>query len=373
MRIGLIVTSIGDFGHKDFYNRQEAGLAKALDALFDEVKIYKLIPIRQKGGIELIDGCIHASLQLIPAKSFGTNGRIKTNILDKSLDALIYFSDTQFAVPRIYRWAYRNHVKFFPYIGVIESHSRNKWKRRITDFLFCRNLCIYKRNICLVKTPIVREKLRRLKVERTIVAPAGLDVSLLKTDYKDYNIKDLKKKYNYQENDKVLLFIGRLVEEKQPERMIKLFIELEKMDRDYRLLMIGSGPFEKRIEQLIKISGKTEKICQINCIPNVDIWELYRIADVFINLNQAEIFGMSILEAMYYECKVVAWKAPGPNFIIEDGLSGYLVENDTDAVQKIINYNEEVGLYAHKRVMSCFTWMNTAAIIKNLLEKSELL
>ena len=37
MRIGLIVTSIGDFGHKDFYNRQEAGLAKALDALFDEI------------------------------------------------------------------------------------------------------------------------------------------------------------------------------------------------------------------------------------------------------------------------------------------------------------------------------------------------
>lgn len=373
MRIGLLVTSIGNFGHKDFYNRQETGLAKALDALFDEVKIYKLIPIRQKGGIELIDDCIHTSVQLIPAKSFGSNGRIKSNILDKSLDALIYFSDTQFAVPKIYRWAYRNHVKFFPYIGVIESHSRDKWKRWIMDFLSCRNLCIYKKNICLVKTPAVGERLSRLKVKKTIVAPVGLDVSLLKSDYKDYNIKVLKRKYNYQENDKVLLFIGRLVEEKQPERMIKIFIELEKMDRDYRLLMVGTGPLERRIEQLIKISGKTEKIRQLNRIPNADIWELYRIADVFINLNQAEIFGMSILEAMYYECKVVAWKAPGPNLIVEEGLSGYLIENDADAVQKIINYNEKVGLYAHERVMSCFTWMNTATIIKNLVEESELL
>lgn len=36
---------------------------------------------------------------------------------------------------------------------------------------------------------------------------------------------------------------------------------------------------------------------------------------------------MAILEAMYYGCKVVAWDAPGPNLIIENGKSGWLVRD----------------------------------------------
>ena len=37
MCIGLLITSIGNFGQKGFYNAQEIGLAKELDKLFDEV------------------------------------------------------------------------------------------------------------------------------------------------------------------------------------------------------------------------------------------------------------------------------------------------------------------------------------------------
>ena len=44
MRIGLLITSIGNFGQKGFYNAQEIGLAKELDKLFDEVIVYKAIP-----------------------------------------------------------------------------------------------------------------------------------------------------------------------------------------------------------------------------------------------------------------------------------------------------------------------------------------
>ena len=48
MRIGLLMTSIGVFGQKGFYNSQEIGLAKAMDTLFDEVKVYKLVASGQQ-------------------------------------------------------------------------------------------------------------------------------------------------------------------------------------------------------------------------------------------------------------------------------------------------------------------------------------
>ncbi len=76
-------------------------------------------------------------------------------------------------------------------------------------------------------------------------------------------------------------------------------------------------------------------------------------------MNQQEIFGMAILEAMYYGCKVVVWKAPGPELIIEDGVSGYLVDSNTSVVNKMMetNYTLEKG---KQRVLENFTWDNMA-------------
>ena len=54
MKIGLLITSIGSFGKKGYYNAQEIGLAKALDSLVDEVRVYKLVSADMDKGIETI-------------------------------------------------------------------------------------------------------------------------------------------------------------------------------------------------------------------------------------------------------------------------------------------------------------------------------
>ena len=51
MRIGLLITSIGNFGKKGFYNMQEVGLAKELDKLIDEVIVYKAVPMSVEKSI----------------------------------------------------------------------------------------------------------------------------------------------------------------------------------------------------------------------------------------------------------------------------------------------------------------------------------
>ena len=114
MRIGLLITSIGDFGKKGFYNAQEIGLAKALDSLVDEVKVYKLVSADMENSIEAIEGCRNSKIQYIPANKIGANGMPSMKMLDSSLDILVFFSDTQLAVPSVYRWAVRNKIYFFP-------------------------------------------------------------------------------------------------------------------------------------------------------------------------------------------------------------------------------------------------------------------
>ena len=76
---------------------------------------------------------------------------------------------------------------------------------------------------------------------------------------------------------------------------------------------------------------------------------------------------MAILEAMYYGCKVVAWKAPGPNLIIESGKSGWLVKSNEEVIEKIID-ETDVGLEAYQRVLRDFTWKSCAKKMERIIK-----
>lgn len=366
MRVGLLITSIGNFGQKGFYNAQEIGLAKELDKLFDEVIVYKAVPLTQPESKILIEGCNNSILYQVPVKSNGINGIWDCNVMDASLDALVYFSDTQLAVPNVYKWCCKNNIKMYPYIGVIESHSTNKFKKLIINLLFKRNITVYKKCTCFVKNPTVGERLNKLGIKNTTLTPVGLDLSLLRSDYESVSINGLKSKYGYSESDKVILFIGRLIEEKQPIRMIEIFSSVRKKDSNYKLLMVGTGELKSGVDNKIKELKLEEYAQMIDRIPNSDIWELYRFADCFVNLNKQEIFGMAILEAMYYGCKVVAWKAPGPNLIIEDGVSGFLVEENNSIVKNIIEKVLSSNLI-HERIERNFSWAKSANKIHEIV------
>lgn len=359
MRVGLLITSVGNFGQKGFYNAQEVGLAKELDKLFDEVIVYKAIPENQTQQSGNIEGCTNSTMHQIPVKSKGSNGIWNCNIMDASIDALIYFSDTQLSVPKVYRWCKKNDIKLFPYIGVVESHSTNRLKKMIVDVLFYRNVNVYKKCTCFIKTPTVEKKLNGIGIKNTVVTPVGLDIALLKDKYEAVSPLELKRKYGYSENERVLLFIGRLIEEKQPVKMIEILSAVKKKNNRYKLLMIGKGELKQAAENKIKELNLADSVRMIAQIPNSDIWELYRFADTFVNLNQQEIFGMAILEAMYYRCKVVAWNAPGPNLIIENGKSGWLAESNQEVAERILD-SRNIGDEAHKRVVKEFTWTSSA-------------
>ena len=369
MRIGLLVVSIGAFGQSGFYNLQEIGLAKALDNLFDEVIVYKLVPQEQKAERRDINGCTNAHFCTIPSARIGSNGIPKLSYLDRTLDVLVLCADTQISVPKVYSWAVRNNVMLIPYIGVIESHSNSKLKRLIMDGLFQRNITVYKKRYCLVKTPEVKEGLEKLGVKHVDVAPVGLDLSVLKNGYVETDSTTLKQKYGYSAEEKVLLFVSRMIEEKQPLRMVKLFARLYGQNSCYRLLMVGTGELRDRVISEVERQGLSDYVQILERIPNKDIWELYRIADCFVNLNQQEIFGMAILEAMYYGCKVVAWKAPGPSFIIEDGVSGFLADSDIGILEAIAE-KTILPEAAHERIINHFTWDKTAATILSIARNS---
>ncbi|HAQ0365806.1 glycosyltransferase [Enterococcus faecium] len=367
MKLGILITSISNFGEKGFYNAQEVGLAKSIAKIVDQVIVYKLVTKEQDERVEKIRFVENAMIHFIPAKNFGINGFVNLKKLDAELDAMIHFSDTQFSVPKVYHWCKKNNIRYIPYIGVIESHSTSGAKKLITNLLFQRNLRIYRKSICFVKTPTVQKALIKMRVKNTIVSPVGLDLDLVHKDYAEQSKKALCEKYGYSEEERVLLFIGRMIDEKRPVEMIEIFATLYAQDKTYRLLMVGTGELKDDVKKAVKRHRLENMVQLIPRISNSDIWELYRMAEVFVNLNKEEIFGMAILEAMYYGCKVVARRAPGPDFIIESGKSGYLASNDKEIVEMILN-GVILKREANTRIVECFSWDSMAIEVTEILK-----
>ena len=93
-------------------------------------------------------------------------------------------------------------------------------------------------------------------------------------------------------------------------------------------------------------------------------------SECYVNLNTHGIFGMAILEAMYYENAVIALRAPGPELIIEDGVSGYLCDSEEELLETVKHTDRQtMGTQAKKRVLQYFIWENSVKKMSRIIDE----
>lgn len=359
MKILIISTMTNNFGKRGAYNSQEIGLARGLESLGHSIQIYKAVThAAEEDTVEISKNIV---IYYIKCFYLGSNGFLDTNKLDKSADRVIQFSDVQLSVPYIYSWCKRNHKIYLPYIGISWSQSNNKFVRCLIDFMAERNINIYKECKCFVKTEQARHELLGKGIKDIQIAPVCLDFNQLHKDYERSDIEELKKKWKVKPG-KCLLFIGRFESDKHPLEVLEVY---KKVCAKYSMLiMVGRGILENKIREKIRQNSLEDKILLISSVPNDLIWELYRISDFFINLNPNEIWGMSLLEAMYYKVPIAAIDAPGPRAMITNGKTGYICSGYNELIDKLMSHidTKEIKNSAYEHVCTTYDWINTAAL-----------
>ena len=98
--------------------------------------------------------------------------------------------------------------------------------------------------------------------------------------------------------------------------------------------MIGSGE-KKYIEKCWKIAEQLnirEKIVYQEKMEQKYLSLLYKMADFFVLPTEYEIFGMVLLEAMYYKTVVLTTNNGGSDMMIENNINGIILDK-TDVSQ----------------------------------------
>ncbi len=364
MKVGILVLFVNSFGQRGLYNSQEIGMAKELSRRGHKVVIYKCVDESKKSQLDVLDNNLTYILQ--PVKTIGNNAITGFQWLDNELDILICFSDIQLYTRKAYEWARKKGVLFIPYVGITHSTSPSMLKRIIIDSLAINAYRTYKKTGVLAKTNAVKHELQGKGITNVKVAPVGLDFDLLCQDY-DVPHEKLLEELRLNEENKYVLLVGRIASDRNPLDVVCVFKQLCEMYENYYLIVIGKGPLKTELEKRLSDQSLEKRVIWIDEVHNSDMWKYYRVAEALLTFSRTEIFGMSIMEAMYYELPVYAIKAPGPNDIILDRETGYLFDTPEDMALKFTEgIDGTVGKKAHERIVDQFSWSTMIDVVEEL-------
>lgn len=134
----------------------------------------------------------------------------------------------------------------------------------------------------------------------------------------------------------LILTVGRLVYYKGAEYLIRAMKSISG-----KLLIVGKGPLESSLKELIRTEGLGEKVLLLKDVSADKLKALYHAASVFVlpSVAKSEAFGIVQIEAMAAGCPVVNTDLPsGVPFVSKNGESGLTVPpRDTRILAAAIN------------------------------------
>lgn len=179
-----------------------------------------------------------------------------------------------------------------------------------------------------------------------------------------------------------LLFVGRLVEQKGLDLLIKAMPHLLAEFPACTLTVVGDGPASEDLHRLSVDLGVDRHINFVGAVANDRLPDFYRKAAMFVCPSvEEEGFGLVCVEALACECPVVATDLPATREIIQDGMTGFLFQraNRVELTQKVMallhspETGRNMGMAGRNFVQMNFDWevitRKYCDLFKNATEK----
>ena len=260
------------------------------------------------------------------------------------------------------------HPNVFLYNGPYYNLFKLPFIEPIYDKLFCKKINHKMRKI-FCKTQMSADYLASKGITNTVVTGVGLDNSKFESE-KDID-SETQKLLDKMKGKTNLLYIGSIIPRKNTELIIKTFIELRK-DENYKnvqLVLVGKGDekYTQKCKSLIPDRLKDD-VVWCTFIKNAQLKFVYKKAYVFLLPSIQEIFGMVLMEAMYFGIPVVSSHSAGAGTLIRNGENGLIVDQFNvcswkAAIERLlndVNFASTLGDKANKTINKDFMWDSVA-------------
>ena len=306
----------------------------------------------RSGMIDNVKEGILVKLQVLSFVLFNTVNSLK-NLHDVDL------VHVQWPIPNGLGAIFLKKVYKIPYINTIHGEEVYLSKRYCT-LIFLRSLINNSVKSITNSSATLKSCLDvEFNEEKLDVIPFGVDTKFFKP-----------LKVNRDKNTFQILAVGYLIERKGFEYLIKAMEHVLEKHENVKLKIVGSGPLEGKLKVLIKDLELKKNVEILKNVSDKGLLTLYNSSDIFVlpsvvdSQGNTEGLGVVLLEAMACGLPVIGSDVGGIPDIIEDGVTGFLVQ-EKDVVElskKLINlvedekFRNKIALQGYESVQDNFAW-----------------
>lgn len=219
----------------------------------------------------------------------------------------------------------------------------------------------------IVKSNLAKKFLVDKGIEQSNVhtVGVGIDTEMLASNRVVCNDEIYRKMLSDKDVIKIL-YVGRFEKRRNIRFIIDVFQKVQVQNDKVKLYMIGTG--EKEYVQscfsYINELGLKDKVVWQEKMEQKFLSEIYQMADFFVLPTEYEIFGMVLLEAMYYKTVVLTTQNGGSSTVMHNGKDGYVIQtkDPTKWANVITDTYKDKGKMkmiqnnAHEEIKKKYTW-----------------
>ena len=169
------------------------------------------------------------------------------------------------------------------------------------------------------------------------VIPTGLNFEKFHPDNIDpAQVQEIRRQYGIQEDERLIVFVGRIAQEKSIEIPIEGFRYVS--DAKIKLMIVGGGPQLEELQKLVQRYHLEQQVIFTDKKLPEEIPVYYACADCFVSASLTETQGMTYIEALACGLPVFArYDDVLKDLVIEED-SGFLFETPQEFAEKLTDF-----------------------------------
>jgi 1,2-diacylglycerol 3-alpha-glucosyltransferase len=229
------------------------------------------------------------------------------------------------------------HTMYEDYVHYITKGYFNGTSKKIVEHL-TKFYCDKTAKELIVPTKKAYDLFKeKYKVDKNVhIIPTGIETErFYKEKLNQKKIEEIRKQLNLKKDDFVILYIGRLAEEKNVDFLIDNHENIVKINKSAKLLIVGNGPDYEKYKEKVKKLKLEKNIILTGKVPYDEIPYYYNIGNVFVTASKTETQGLTVIEAMASSLPVICINDESFKNTVIDSLNGYLFENKKEYKKNI--------------------------------------
>ena len=226
--------------------------------------------------------------------------------------------------------------------------------------------------IALTKTELEQYQEMELIKERVEIVPNGINLS----EYQHLPERGkFRKKYGITEDDRVILYLGRINKIKGLDLLIKSFYEISKDLKNIKLVIVGPDDgFMNKLMEMLKKLNLQNNVLVTGPLYNKDKFAAYVDAEVYVLPSIYETFPIAVLEALACGTPVIVTERCGISNLLKN--CGIIVEYDEkqliDSIKLLLDNKDMYAEFKKngiKLVNEELNWKKIVKVINGLYEE----